>query len=223
MIFAENEAVKVLCGGRSWHGGEHEWSLPTKADDGSWTPGDWTPAVEPSMCSRGWHLTREPAVWWGSAEGVVGYLAQWEGAHVAREDKIAVERCRLLRPLTRAELESCGVFAEGVHAVSSGRAWASGSATVRAWDSATVEAWDSATVMAADSAKVHAWGRATATAWAAPTVVLTREEQGVLIDRRGSGAPRVYVKRAGLDGWRYRGGTWVRVEVKAKTNGGCDD
>ena len=200
MDFVVNQAVKVLRGGRSWHGGEHAWPLPTRGADGEWTPGEWTPAVTPSMCSQGWHLTREPALWWGEDTDVGAYLAEWDGAHVEREDKIAVERCRLLRPLTRAEMESCGVFTEGTHAVSSGSAWASGSATV----------W------ASGSAKSHVCGRGTATAWSGTTVALTRAEYGVLIDRRGNGAPKVYVKRAGLDGWRYRDGAWVQVKVRAK-------
>ena len=216
MDFVVNQAVKVLRGGRSWHGGEHAWPLPTRGADGEWTPGEWTPAVTPSMCSQGWHLTREPALWWGEDTDVGAYLAEWDGAHVEREDKIAVERCRLLRPLTRAEMESCGVFTEGTHAVSSGSAWASGSATVWASGSATVRAWDSATVWASGSAKSHVCGRGTATAWSGTTVALTRAEYGVLIDRRGNGAPKVYVKRAGLDGWRYRDGAWVQVKVRAK-------
>jgi putative chitinase len=88
---------------------------------------------------------------------------------------------------------------------------ASGSATVRASGSATVRAWDSATVQASDSAKAHVRGQATATAWSGATVVLTRSEQGVLIDRRSDGPPRIYAKRAGIDGWRYRGRGLIQV------------
>ena len=32
--------------GRSCHGGEAEWSLPQRNEDGSWTPGEWMPEVE---------------------------------------------------------------------------------------------------------------------------------------------------------------------------------
>jgi hypothetical protein len=92
---------------------------------------------------------------------------------------------------------------------------ASGSATVRASGSATVEAWDSATVWASDFAKAHAGGQSTCIAWSGTTLVLTRSDAGVIVDRRGV-APKTYTKRAGLDGWRYRDGKWVRVKVRAK-------
>jgi hypothetical protein len=124
MDFAMNQAVKVLKGGASWHGGSHAWSLPTQAADGTWEPGAWTPPVTPHLCSTGYHLTRDPAQWWGSDAGVVGYLAEWDGVAVEREDKVAVERCRLLRPLTREEQASCGIFTGGAHTVTSGLAWA---------------------------------------------------------------------------------------------------
>lgn len=61
-------AIKVLKGGASWHGGDHAWSLPTQAPDGAWTPGEWTPSVRPRLCEAGWHLTEQPACWWGDAE-----------------------------------------------------------------------------------------------------------------------------------------------------------
>ena len=104
-VVAPKTSIKVLRGGESWHGGDHKWSLPTQAADGTWTPGGWTPPVKPVVCSVGYHLTSEPARWWGEGD-VAAYLAEYDGAVSAREgeDKIAVERCRLLRPLTVAEL-----------------------------------------------------------------------------------------------------------------------
>ena len=302
---AAEKLYKTLRNGRSWHGGEHEWSLPTQGADETWTPGEWTPRVTPRVCSEGWHLTTEPARWWSADEGVACYLAEHDGA-VSRsegEDKIACERVRLLRPLTEDELAAVGIYTRGEHKVSSGSAWASGSATVEAWDSATVrasgsatveasgsaaveasgsatvrasgsatvrasgsatveawdsatveasgsatvrasgsatveawgsatvgawdsatveawdsatvEAWDSATVEAWGSAKAHAGGRSTCIAWRGTTLVLTRSDAGVIVDRRGA-APKTYTKRAGLDGWRFRGGKWVHVKVRAK-------
>ena len=242
-------AVKVLCNGRSWHGGNHEWSLPTKNADGTWTPGDRTPSVLPTKCKKGWHLTLDPARWWGTDAGIVAYLAEYGGAVDAGDDKIAVEWCRLVRPLTSAELESAGIYASGSYEVREGVAWASGSANVTAsgsanvtaWDSAnvrasgsanvtasgsaTVTAWDSATVRASgsanvtasgsatvrawDSAKVHAGDYSTCIAWRGVTLVLTRSERGVIIDRRG-GTVKTYTKKRGLDGWRYRDGKWTR-------------
>ena len=191
------ELYKTLRGGRSWHGGEHAWSLPTQGPDGAWTPGEWTPRVTPDVCSSGWHLTTEPARWWSTDAGVVCYLAEHDGAVSRREggDKVACERVRLLRPLTEDELAAVGIFTRGEHAVSgSVVAWASGSATVRASGSATVrasgsatvEAWGSATVEAWGSAKVHAGEQSTCVAWSGTTLVLTRSDAGVIVDRRGA-------------------------------------
>ena len=270
MELRANEGIKVLRAGRSWHGGAHVWSLPQTQPDGAVTPGDWTPPVKPAVCSRGWHLTTEPAHWWGTDPTVKAYLAEWEGA-VARDegDKFAVERCRLLRELTVEELATLSVFLTGEHTVRAGVAWASGSSTVtasgsstvRAYDSSTVRAsgsstvrasgsstvtasgsstvtaydsstvraygsstvtaygsstvtaYDSSTVTASGSSKTHAAGRSTATAWGGTTVV-TRADEGCIVDRRGP-APKTYLKRAGLDGWRFVDGAWVLRAKKA--------
>src|SRR5690606_5021590 len=119
--------------------------------------------------TNGYHLTREPARWW--REGAECYVAEWDGEHVGYGgDKIAVRRCRLLRRLTASELASLRVFVEGSHQVSDGIAWASGSATVEAYDSARVEAYGSATVEAYGSATVRASGSATVRAYGSATV-----------------------------------------------------
>jgi len=50
---------KVLnANGCSCHGGSLKWSLPTKNDDGSWTPGEWMPEVAGPLveCKNGYHL-----------------------------------------------------------------------------------------------------------------------------------------------------------------------
>ena len=201
MDLATNQGIKVLRAGTSWHGGAHEWSLPTRSTDGAWTPGEWTPAVAPSVCSRGWHLTTEPGRWWSVDAGVTAYLAEWDGALARREgdEKFAVERCRLLRELTADELATFGVFRSGIHEVRAGSAWA--------YDSATVTAHGSATVRAHGSAKAHAAGQSVATAWGGG-VVVTRADRGVIVDRRGD-VPRTVCKRNGLDGRRYADGEWV--------------
>ena len=282
MELTKNQAIKTLRDGASWHRGAHKWSLPTLQPDGTYAAGEWTPTVAPSICEKGWHLTTQPALWWSHEGNVAAYLAEYDGATSAREgeDKIAVERCRLLRPLTKSELESCGIFIDGEHVVKTGTAYAYGSATVtaygsatvtaygsatvtaygsatvtaygsatvtaygsatvraygsatvrasgsatayaydsatvRAYDSATVRAYDSATVRAYDSAKTHTAGSAVCTAWNGTTLVLTRDGNGVIIDRRGA-APKTYVKRAGLDGWRYADGVWSQRKAKAAT------
>jgi len=172
MILSDSQGIKVLRAGASWHGGEHRWSLPTRDTTGAWTPGEWTPAVAPSVCSRGWHLTTQPGLWWSGDAGVTAYLAEWDGALARREgdEKFAVERCRLLRELTADEIASCGVFLSGSHEMRTGSAWAYDSATVRASGSATVTASGSATVWASGSATVRASGSATVRAYDSATV-----------------------------------------------------
>ena len=207
MELGPNQAIKTLRDGASWHGGEHKWSLPVANADGTYTAGEWTKRVAPSICAKGWHLTTQPTLWWSHEGNVAAYLAEYDGATSAREgeDKIAVERCRLLRPLTKAELESCGIFTDGTHEANTGFSYASDSATVHASDSATVRAYGSATV--------HTAGSAVCTAWLGTTLVLTRADNGVIIDRRGA-TPKTYCKRAGLDGWRYADGKLERRAAK---------
>ena len=191
MDLATNQGIKVLRAGTSWHGGAHEWSLPTRSTDGAWTPGEWTPAVAPSVCSRGWHLTTEPGRWWSVDAGVTAYLAEWDGALARREgdEKFAVERCRLLRELTADELATFGVFRSGIHEVRAGSAWAYDSATVRAYGSATVTAHGSATVRAYDSATVTAYDSATVTAHGSATV---RAHDSATVTAHGSATVRAY-------------------------------
>ena len=70
------------------------------------------------------------------------------------------------------------VYTEGEHSVKAGKVYASGSATVKAYDRATVKAYDratveaffSATVKALDSATVKAYDRATVKAFGSATV-----------------------------------------------------
>ena len=107
------------------------------------------------------------------------------------EQKFAVQRVRLLRPLTDDELAESGVFLAGNHEMRDGRSWASGSASVTAHD----------------SAKTHAAGNSTCIARQGTTLVLTRADAGVIVDRRGT-APKTYCKHAGLDGWRFVDGEW---------------
>jgi hypothetical protein len=137
---------KVLRNGRSWHGGEWEWSLPTPDGKGGYTPGEWRDAGEPVLCTSGLHLTSKPGAWWG--DGATAFVAEYDGRTdgPGSSDKIAVERCRLLRPATHEELALTGLYLSGEHHAS---------------DSATVHAYDSATVRAYGSATVHAYGSAT--------------------------------------------------------------
>ena len=50
---------KVLdASGCSCNGGSLKWSLPTKNDDGTWTPGEWMPEIKGPVveCENGYHL-----------------------------------------------------------------------------------------------------------------------------------------------------------------------
>ena len=67
------------------------------------------------------------------------------------------------------ELSEAGIYTRKEHA-SNTRAFACGSATVKAYDSATVEACGSATVEACGSATVEAYGSATVEAYGSATV-----------------------------------------------------
>jgi len=210
MKLEKNQGIKVLQSGASWHGGSHVWSLPQSQPD-SVTPGAWTPAVKPRLCSSGWHLTTEPARWWGPEGDVRAYLAEWDGtvARAEGEDKFSVERCRLLRELTPDELATCGVFLFGEHEVRDGIAWAYGSSTVtaygsstvtaydsstvRAYDSSTVTAYDSSTVRAYDSSTVRAYDSSTVRAYDSSTVILEdpcgRSLDGHRVERHDGGHP----------------------------------
>jgi hypothetical protein len=180
---------KVLVNGRSCHGGDMEWSLPTQNTDGTWTPGEWHRVEgEISLCNRGLHLTWEPAAWFNQA-GCEVYEVEAEelGASEQTDSKVVARACRLLRRVMDAvELLSLCIALTGkceatigrwaasgsatVEASGSATVRASGSATVLAYDSATVEAYDSATVEASDSATVRASGSATVLAYDSATV-----------------------------------------------------
>ena len=105
---------KVLVDGESKHfqtnandPRHYRWSLPSKNDDGSWTPGDWHEVEgEVVLCHNGLHVTPEPLDWW--LDGCVVYRVEAEGIvgdpTDKREDpqgrrKVAAKRVRLLYPI----------------------------------------------------------------------------------------------------------------------------
>jgi hypothetical protein len=153
---------KVLKDGKSCHGGAMEWSLPKGKRPGKWHEVEG----ELVLCQNGLHLTDSPAHWWGL--GHVAYLVE---AQEVKGDpskdpsrKVVARKVRLIRELTKAELEKLGVFVDGEHEVKHGIAHASGSANVTASGSANVTAYDSAKVTASGSANVTASGSAKVTA-----------------------------------------------------------
>jgi len=160
------KCYKVLKNGKSCHGGQQDWPLPTPAG-----PGEWLEHVgRLSPCHSGYHLTRLPAVWY-TGSGLDVYEAEYAGEHDASDDdKIVCRKVRLIKKLTEEELVAVRVYLSGSHAAKEGKVAASGSATVEASGSATVEAYGSATVRAYDSATVAASGSATVEAYGSATV-----------------------------------------------------
>src|SRR5690606_28102968 len=162
---------KVLVNGRSCNGGDLVWSLPRQRPDGSWEAGAWHEVGGPiQVCRNGLHLTRHPVEWW--KRGAECYVAEYEGDTDEDRDglKIAVRRARLLRRLTTEELAALGIWREGHHRVTAGRAIASGSASVEASGSASVVAYDSASVRASGSVSVEASGSASVEAYDSASV-----------------------------------------------------
>ena len=90
---------KVLSAdGRSCHGGNLQWPLPTRSPDGSWTPGEAvtvTGEIEP--CKNGIHLAtaRQVVERW---QGARVWVAQWQGEIVNAGGKYVVRTARLLHP-----------------------------------------------------------------------------------------------------------------------------
>ena len=53
------QLYKVLVNGKSCHGGDYQWPMPSGNK-----PGKWTPEIDNAeICKRGYHLTSEPYNW----------------------------------------------------------------------------------------------------------------------------------------------------------------
>lgn len=92
-IITPEKYYKVLVDGKSCHGGNLEWSLPTEGK-----PGDWH-SVDGKiiLCQNGLHVTTNPSHWW--KDGCTVYEVEIEGEIGGREDskaKIVVPKVRLL-------------------------------------------------------------------------------------------------------------------------------
>lgn len=89
--------------GNAVNGGNFAYSLPTQDEDtGEWTPGDWTPDVDPiSMCSKGYHTTMNPSVWYQYGRRVFEVEAEGTAATIAG-DKLCSRRIRLVREVDMA-------------------------------------------------------------------------------------------------------------------------
>jgi hypothetical protein len=97
--------------GCSCHGGEAEWSLPQRNDDGTWTPGEWMPEIEGELkpCRNGYHVV------------TLEQLPNWLGERIFEvevgkeilpdDDKSVVRTCRLTRECTGWNERTARLFA----------------------------------------------------------------------------------------------------------------
>jgi stage V sporulation protein SpoVS len=153
----------------SCNGGNFQWDPPIQNEDGSYTPGSWTPSVKPHLCSRGYHLTNPEGIsFWWSCKNLRAFLVEYKGDvdgsfEDSRELKIAVESCRILRPLTSEELAAHSIFLGGIHKVdwrNAGRAaYATSGAIIYADEGVEIQAYGDAEVNAYGHAQVFARGR----------------------------------------------------------------
>lgn len=172
---------KVLNEDGSCNGGRGKWSLPTQ-NEGSWTPGEWMPAIEGKLvpCENGYHLCRSCDLpnWLGP----VIYEAEYRGGRIDCDNKVVVREARLLRRLAgwnecTARLFACDC-AERVlplyerkypndacprRVIGVARNYAIGEATNSELAAAWYAAWDAARA----AARGAAWDAARAAAWAA--------------------------------------------------------
>lgn len=98
--------------GTSLHGGcTITWSLPTRNDDGTWTPGNWMPRVEGELSLYGD----------GYKVGTLDQIINWLGPRIFEVEvgneiihdkkKSIVRTCRLLREYTNWNEKSARLFA----------------------------------------------------------------------------------------------------------------
>lgn len=97
--------------GKPHNGGSGTWSLPAKNDDGTWTPGEWMPAIEGELisCENGYHLCREGDLihWLGPRI----YDAEYRGDRIDSYDKVVVREARLLREYETWNEKTARLFA----------------------------------------------------------------------------------------------------------------
>jgi hypothetical protein len=181
---------KVLdANGCSCNGGSLKWSLPVKNEDGTWTPGEWTPEIAGPLveCRNGYHLaTIEQLPQWLNDRI---FVAEVDGELVesSDRDKWVARRVRLVRETAwderTARLFACDCAEHVLYlyerdhpsdmrprqAIETARRYASGQATEEelsaAWAAAGAAAW--AARAAAWAARAAAWAAAGAAALAA--------------------------------------------------------
>jgi len=173
--------------GRSCNGGTAQWSLPTRNDSGTWTPGAWMPAIDGDLvaCENGYHVAENEQVleWLGPRL----FEAECRGDMLSESDKLVVRECRLLREFNGWNERTARLFAvwcarrvlalvanpdpRSIAACDVAERYANGQATsdelCAAWDAARDAAWDAAGAAARAAAWDAAGAAAGAAAWVA--------------------------------------------------------
>jgi len=111
-ISPDQKLYKILVNGKSCHGGDMLWSLPTANGPGNWH------AIEdnPQLCIKGFHLTQNVLEWYKKGCDVYeAEIAEYASLtkYDANDHKIAVNKCRLVRKLSDAELNDLGIVRAG--------------------------------------------------------------------------------------------------------------
>lgn len=164
----EAKYYKVLGGRPSGPVEKQTWSMQ-ELEDGTTEPGAWREVEERPlrMGHNGFHITPDPAPWW--RKGASCYEVEFEEPLTDKNGtvvkgymaRIVVARVRLMRKLSREDLEQIRIFETGEHSVKNGIACVCGNASLRACGNAYVFAHGNASVYAYENSKVHAYGNAT--------------------------------------------------------------
>lgn len=152
---------KILVGGKSAHGGNLTWSLPTSTDNNDWQPGNWH-GVEGKLvpCENGIHLCTWEQIWgkWMKADADV-YLAEPDAELIQHEDKVITRAARLLQPV---ELPDWWIKTQVEIGALQNVKWLEPDGNpLPEWKLFTGKTWDSATDAARGAAWYSARGAAT--------------------------------------------------------------
>jgi len=145
---------KVLVDGRSCHGGNMEWSLPSVKGPGKWHQFDG----QIEICRSGLHLTTAPYQSW-MLWGARVYEVEAQGIIEWREDKCVCRRARLIREVAEPWWTEAGEFVAKLPSVPY---FQPDDKPLRSWKLFTAAAGD-----AGDVARAAAWDAAGAVARAA--------------------------------------------------------
>jgi hypothetical protein len=173
--------------GRSCYGGNTRWSLPTRNANGTWTPGEWMPAIVGKLvaCENGYHLAEDAQVLEWLNERL--FVAETRGERIDADNKIIVREVRLTREVTTWNARTQRLFAvwcarealrlvdrpdqRSLAACDVAARFANGEASAEelaaAWDAARAAAGDAAWAAAGDAAWAAAWAAAWDAAMAA--------------------------------------------------------